>query len=154
MAIPNKHSYLAFAPLSALIGESLAAQIIMTPGGYTHEQISDALDQIGHLICPYPAKWIETWFWETKAGKSICAAQWILYENEAVSLNRAMKILWGKLAYNRMDKRIKDGWKVYVYPPQMRRANSEIRYYLRQSDLDQYIKDELIAEYKETAEPT
>lgn len=72
-----------------------ACQTIETPSAYSREELAEALALMDHAIRPYPALFIQEWFWQTNPGRHICLAEWSLYSELALFPVQIARMFWG-----------------------------------------------------------
>jgi hypothetical protein len=97
-----------------------AIAIVEMPSAHSREELAIALTVIERLICPWPARAIAPWFWDTQAGLVVALAQWVLYQKEAMWPTQVCQALWGNASRARIEavnRLVADGrLKAYFQP--------------------------------------
>jgi len=97
-----------------------AIAVVERPSAYKMSDLLMALTEVESALCPFPAKYIRSWFWGTRAGQTVCLAQWQAYRDEAMFPNSVIRFIWGqrlRWTVAHLDKLIKKGeLKIYSVP--------------------------------------
>jgi hypothetical protein len=71
---------------------------------YKRESVERALTEVMHAILPWPAKRVRNDFWLYPAGQQLAAAQWSMWQGEAIVQSDVARILFGDSAQPALNK--------------------------------------------------
>lgn len=110
----------ASSTLHDLVGTGPAVTIVEDYVTYPPELVAQSVAQVEQLVCPYPAQFVQPWFWRIPAGRQLAQAQWSVYQHEAVRIVKIARMLYGGILQadvNNVDRLFRRGILPFYHTP-------------------------------------